>query len=217
MLSGCINYYNIIAPFNTFRFLEGAIFYLVTITPGNYTMTTLTSAVQTAVNAVAPVNTYAVTYSAVTKLTTFTRATGTDPYCVAPVLDHSLPTIDVKLGYEYNITAAHVADVGVNNYQIVSFNLELRVRGPNFGLTGTQESGEFITRTSSQWSIPIPVKEIYGGHLSFQNASFLNHTVVFPKKQTISHMDLFLVDPLNDYENINNNGSEIYINFRLVI
>jgi len=79
LVNGCVptDLYNMNTGWNIFTFAEGATNYTVTLTPGQYTATELCTDLQRALNALSGVyNTYAVTYSYITKKATITVSAG---------------------------------------------------------------------------------------------------------------------------------------------
>ena len=72
-----IGWYNIRSPYNTFYFYQNTTALSATITPGNYTISSLSTALQTAINAVLTSATLSVTYSSTTNLLTIAINTGT--------------------------------------------------------------------------------------------------------------------------------------------
>jgi hypothetical protein len=79
LVNGCVptDLYNINTGWNIFAFKEGPNDYTVTLTPGQYTATELCTELQRALNAIPGIfNTYAVTYSGITKKATIRVASG---------------------------------------------------------------------------------------------------------------------------------------------
>lgn len=119
-------YYNIDSPRNTFTITDSSGPNSVTITPGNYDITALTTALQTALNALA-VDTYTVSYSAVSgKITITSTFAG---FVINPTLATLqgliLDQMGFNLGIAYpsvagTITAPNVLDIsGIKNVYIV--------------------------------------------------------------------------------------------------
>lgn len=210
-ISGQHNFYNIISKYNTVTFTENGVQHTATIKPGNYTISTLCTTVQTEINLIAPANTYLVTYDLSTKLVTFTRTEGSNLYCMSPP-SNFLPSIGIKLGFEKNIAGSNLPDIGVNHYQIITYNLELRVNGPNFHTGGIQETGKFISHLSTTYTVPIPITEIYGGNILYEN-KLTSNTICFAQKQKITNLELSINDPLNNNEIIDNHNMNLYILF----
>lgn len=209
MASGPHQYYNIVAPYNTFTFYEGG-WLTVTVPPGNYGITDLLSTTQILVNASAPANTYSLTHSTSTKIVTFTRTAGSASYAVGSTEFH----VDAKVGFEQTVND-HLPAVGEHIYNIVNYSLELWVTGPNFSSCGVHEGRGTKTVLSSTWKILIPVDEIFGGAIKYEPSNSINQIMTFPRVQPSYDFEVSLRDPLNNLQLLDNNGGEIMLSFKL--
>ena len=172
--------YNIATGWNIFTFGEGTTIWQVTLTPGQYTAAELATELQTQLNALAgKLNTYVVTYSAITRKMTVT-ATGPSPFTF------------------YFMTSPHADTIDSFSGALASINCPARIFG--FGWDDYTSVGGVIT-PPNRMDTDIFLKKLYL-YINADNSVELNRVEMGAGRRDCFHV-LYLDQVTNGYYTLN--------------
>lgn len=179
-------FYPISSANNTFTYTEGATPYTITIAPGNYTGTTLASALQTAIQVRSAG--FTVSYSTTTLLMTFTHNTATAWSIYFPTRDSLYSFMGFKPQTLYS--ASGIGSVIVSPYVA-------RASGPDYLYLNSRKLGPFINFNLSDNSATggdfpglcrIPINASYGS------------TIIYEDPDPEKYFDLFLGNQFDSFD-----------------
>lgn len=191
-----VGYYPIRSPYNTFSFVRNSTTYTATVTEGNYTISTLLTALTTALNALSAGTTWGLSYSSTTnKVTATTTATA-----VVSVSS----TWDLALALGFTSGESGASFTATNTYNL-NFDLYLSLVIDNLPSSNLSNPPQ---------TFKIPVNVGYGSVFYLGESSTFNQTVYC--QGSASHLPNLRIRVLDRWgNNPSNNG--LHFSFLLEI
>jgi hypothetical protein len=182
--------YNVRSPYNTFQFTRSSTTYTATVAEGNYTVTTLLTALATAMTAADSSTTFSFSSSSSTLKITMTSSNSVT--IGNTYLSRSLGFVNGQIG---------TTIVASNTYVIGDTFLFLSLRNLPTNI---------ISTSSSQFRIPLKADS---GYIEFYSATDANQQFIDMDGSSLGHLDIVLVDQYGHPVSLN--GAEFSMFLRI--